>query len=77
MSVPNQYFGNPSHMSAILKRDIARVRTSRPEFYRARVVTQSKIDSDGKVTTTEVKDARAVAITPAYRHRLAWAREWF
>lgn len=74
MSVPNQYFGSASHMNAVLKQDLARVRAARPELFRARNVTQTKIDGEGKVTAVDVADVRATSLTPAHRHRLAWER---
>lgn len=58
MSAQYVYFGSGSHQSADLKRVTARVRAAKPEFFKPRDVLGQP-------------DTRAVAMSPAARHRFA------
>ena len=62
-------------MSADLKRVIHRVRTNRPEYFAPRKTRTSTMDKDGKVIVTERNEPMAVAMTPAYRHRMSCQKE--
>jgi hypothetical protein len=69
------FFGSGAHMSADLKRVTARVRAAKPEYFTPRNVRQSSMDKDGKVLVTESSDVRAVAMSPAVRHRFSTERK--
>ena len=75
MSTPNQYFGRGTHMSAVLKRDIHRVRAARPDFLKTVKFRESSMDSDGKVTVVDRKDVRSTPMSPKARHILSTQRE--
>lgn len=77
MSVPNKYFGHGSHMSAVLKRDIHRVRTSKPALYKTARTPVTSMDGEGRVTTTVVEHVRAVPISGKARHALSIQKERF
>jgi hypothetical protein len=76
MSVPFQYFGSGAHMSAELKRTIHRVRTERPDLFVKQKVVETSMDGEGKVTTTERWEPKAVAPSGARRHHMSLQREW-
>lgn len=77
MSVPFEYFGHGSHMSAVLKRDMHHARTARSDLLKTVTVRESSMDGEGKVTVTERKVQRLVGITPRARHALSLQTEWF
>ncbi len=78
MSSPFQYFGGGSHMAAVLKRDIARVRRAKPERHVPKRVELKEIDEDGRVKVTGVVYESACSPpTPRALHALSLQRERF
>ena len=71
MSAPYRYFGAGTHMSAVLKQEVRRVRANRPDLYKTQLVRESSMDGEGKVTVKVVENVRAVPSTPARRHALS------
>ena len=71
----HRYFCHGSHMSAVLKKDIARVRAAKPEYYKPGNARQSSMDDEGKVTISVNRDVRAIPIGGRERHRLSLSNE--
>ncbi len=66
-----RYYGSGSHMSADLKRVIHAVRTKRPDLFVVQEIKESTMDSDGRVTVTVRKEARAVPQSAERRHKFS------
>lgn len=66
-----RYWGRGSRASADLKQVYKRVRAARPEFFIARNVRSTEMGDDGKVTTTNTADVRAVPMSPERRHQFS------
>jgi hypothetical protein len=70
-----RYYGKAAHMSADLKAIIKRVRASKPHYFVPKKTRTSSMDKDGKVVVVEHNEPMAIAMTPAYRHRMSLQRE--
>lgn len=68
MSVPNQYYGHGSQMSADMKAIIKRVRAKTPNRFLSYEVEETR--KDGKTVRVEVAP-EAIPPTPADRHRMS------
>lgn len=66
-----RYYGSGMHMSADLKRVVARVRASRPEMFNQVKITETHMDGTGKVTEKIRVEVCAHAPSPRERHALA------
>ena len=72
--LPGEYFGRGTHMSAVLKRDYARVRAVRGDRYRTRRVEETRMDGTGTVTTiTVTAQPDAMPLSPRERHAMSVA----
>lgn len=71
MSVPMQYHGHGSRMSAELKQMTKRVRAARPDLFVPFKRSETRMDGEGQVTTTVVTDVKAVPIKPSVRHAMS------
>lgn len=71
----NRYYCSGSDMSADLKRVVRRVRENKPEYFAPIKESQTSMDGDGKVTTTERFATRATPMSGARRHALSFQTE--
>lgn len=74
MSVPFQYYGSGSFMSADLKQVTHRVRTAAPHLFVAKKVVETFQDGNGNITQKEASYVRATAMSGAVRHAMAMER---
>lgn len=77
MSVPFAYYNAGSDMSVDLKRVMHRVRTNKSQYFTPKLVRETSMDGDGKVTVTERVTRDANPMTGAERHRLSLQTERF
>lgn len=71
MSSHCQFFGKGSIMSVELKRMERNARAKRPDMFATRTVHETSMDGEGRVTTTERQDVKAIRMSPSARHRLS------
>jgi hypothetical protein len=74
VSVPFQYWGSGSIMSVDLKRMIRDARAARPDLFVKQKVVETSMAGDGKVSTTERWEPKAVAPSAARRHHMSKER---
>lgn len=65
-----RYFGSGMHASAEMKRQVARVRKSRPDLFVARETKVSSMDGEGRVSLEALRETRAVPMSGRARHAL-------
>ena len=73
-----RYFGKGSHMSAVLKQDMHRIRTLHPKRYVQKKAEVSEMDGTGKVSVVSVVyESAAMPMSGYQRHKLSWQRDRF